>query len=390
LIVSVIVLLLQPLAVLRKKQIIRKAIEKRKQFPSLLVVGITGSFGKTSVKEFLATILSQKFNVLKTKEHQNSEMGICQSILDDLKPEHQIFIVEMGAYNKGGIKLLCDIALPKIGILAGINEQHLATFGSQKNIIETKFELINALPEDGTAILNYDNQYVRAENQNLKSARRVKNKILYSTTEKLDIWSENILVSKDSTYFQAFLKSGENINFKVNVLGKHNVANVLAAIAAAKELGMTLEEISRAAEKIEVWQGGMVLKKSLFGSNIIDSTYSANPDGVISALEYLKVWPGRKAIIIPCLIELGSASKEVHKRIGEKIAENCELAIITTKDRFKEIKKSAREKGMKPENIIFSDKPKEIKEKVKSFNNENDIILLEGRVSKEIIERLIK
>jgi len=390
LIVSVLVLLLQPLAVLRKRQIISRAIKKREKFKNLLVVGITGSYGKTSAKEFLAVILSQKFNVLKTKEHQNSEMGISQCILDELKPEHQVFIAEMGAYNRGGIRLLCKIAKPKIGILTGISEQHLATFGSQKNIISAKFELIESLPEDGTAILNCDSRYIRAKIQGPDYKVKVKNQKLYSIQEKLDVWAESISVNRDSISFKVLIKSGESADFRLNALGKHNVLNLLGAVAAAKELGMSLEEIRQGIQKISNQEGGMVLKKSSFGANTIDSSYSANPDGVISDLDYLKVWSGRKAVIMPCLIELGSASKSIHNRIGEKIAEICSLAIITTKDRFKEIKKSATEKGMKPENIIFSEKPKEIMERIKDFNNENDIILLEGRTSKEIINDLIK
>jgi len=390
LIVSAIVLFFQPLAVLRKNHVIGKAIKKRKQFKDITVIGITGSLGKTSVKEFLAAILSQKFNVLKTQEHQNSEMGISECMLNELKPEHQVFIVEMGAYNRGGIKLLCKIAQPKIGILTGINEQHLAIFGSQEKIIKTKFELIESLPEDGAAILNYDNQYVKSRIQDTNYKLKVKNKKLYSVMEKPDIWAENILVNKDLVSFRVFLRNGESAYFHLNVLGKHNVINFLGAIGAAKELGMSLEEISKACEKIEKQQGGMVLKRSPLGMNVIDSTYSSNPDGVFSALEYLKVWPGRKAIIMPCLIELGLASKSVHKRIGEKIAEVCQLAIITTRDRFREIKKAAMEKGIEPGKIIFSENPKDILERIEGFNNENDIILLEGRISKEITGVLIK
>jgi UDP-N-acetylmuramoyl-tripeptide--D-alanyl-D-alanine ligase len=389
LIVSTLVLLFQPLAVLRKKQIIGRAIKKREGFKNLLVIGITGSYGKTSTKEFLAAILSQKFNVLKTKEHQNSEMGISQCILDELKPEHGIFVVEMGAYNKGGIKLLCQIAQPKIGILTGINEQHLATFGSQKNIISAKFELIESLPEDGAAILNFDSRYMKAKIQGPDYKVKVKNQKLYSTQEKLDIWAENILIDKDSVSFRACLKTGESFDFRSNVLGKHNVINILGAIITAKELGMSLEEIRQGVQRISNQEGGMVLKKSPFGANIIDSSYSANPDGVISDLDYLKVWSGKKAIIMPCLIELGSSSKSIHKRIGEKIAEVCQLAIITTKDNFKEVKEGAIGKGMKPENILFLEKPKEILEKVKDFNQENDVMLLEGRISKEILGKLI-
>jgi len=129
---SGLVLAFEPIAVSWRKKVIKKATEKREKFKDLIVIGITGSYGKTSTKEFLDAILRENFKVLKTKEHQNSEVGISQCILNDLEPKHQIFICEMGAYNRGGIKLLAGIAKPKIGILAGINEQHLATFGLLK------------------------------------------------------------------------------------------------------------------------------------------------------------------------------------------------------------------------------------------------------------------
>jgi len=390
LIISSIVLFFQPLAVLRKRQIISRAKRKRRQFKDLVVIGITGSYGKTSTKEFLATILSQKFNVLKTKEHENSEMGISQCILNELKPEHQVFIVEMGAYNRGGIKLLCDITAPKIGILTGINEQHLATFGSQENIIKTKFELIESLPRDGAAILNCDNRHIRARVEDPSYKLKVENQIFYSTQEEIDIWAKNISVDKTSISFKVFSKNRESASFTADVLGGFNASNILAAIAAAKELGMNMKEITKGVKKIKMEQGAMILKKNKLGLNIIDFTYSANLDGVISALDYLKVWPGRRAIIMPCLIELDIASRSVHERIGEKIAEVCELAMVTTKDCFKEIKKGATESKMKPENILLEESPEKILEKVKGFNGENDIILLEGRIAKEITDALLK
>ena len=163
LIASLIVLFLQPLAYYARNRIIKRAKEKRSQFKNLLVIGITGSFGKTSTKEFLAEILSAKFKVLKTKEHQNSEVGISRCILDDLKEGHEIFIAEMGAYNKGGIKLLCDIVKPKIGMVTGVNQQHLATFGSMENLLSAEGggELIDSLPADGMAFFNAKNEHCR-------------------------------------------------------------------------------------------------------------------------------------------------------------------------------------------------------------------------------------
>ena len=324
-----------------RNKVIKKAKEKREKFENLLVVGITGSYGKTSTKEFLTEILSKKFKVLKTKEHQNSEVGISQCILNDLKPEHEIFICEMGAYNRGGIKLLCDIVKPKIGVLAGINEQHMATFGSQENIIKTKYELIENLPPDGVAFFNAKNKYCRE---------------LYNKTE-----------------IRKFLYGQE-----AKIFGQENL---LGAMAVAKELGTTDGEIAKAVEEIGNKLPGIQQKKGINSLIIFDATYSANPDSVIGHLEYLKTLLGKKVIVMPCLIELGRASKEVHKRIGQKIAEICDLSIITTQDRAKEIKETAGEKA------AFLENPKEIFEKIKSFCKE-DVVLLESRVPDELIKRL--
>ena len=346
LLIIFIPLIFQIPTIIWRNRFLEKARKKREQFKDLTVIGITGSYGKTSTKELLASILSEKFNVLKTKEHQNSEVGISQCILDELSSSHEIFVCEMGAYNRGGIKLLCDIAQPKIGILTGINEQHMALFGSQENIIKTKFELIESLPNNGTAFFNGKNKYC------------------------LDLYKQTKI--KKILYGQ-----------KAQFFGEENIEG---AKAVARELGMREQEILRAYEEIK--KTHLPDRRGKSGLNVIDTTYSANPDGVIAHLNYLKNWKGKKVIIMPCLIELGKASKEVHKRIGEKIGEVCDLAIITTKERFKEIKQGAITKGMKNENILFLENPKIIFEKIKDFNKENDIILLESRVPKLLIERL--
>ena len=341
---SFLVLAFQPLAVFLRNKILKQAKSRRHYFANLLVIGITGSYGKTSTKEFLYDILSEKFKVLKTKEHQNSEVGIAECILDELMPEHQIFICEMGAYNRGGIKLLCDIAKPKIGILTGINEQHMATFGSQENIIKTKYELIESLPQDGMAFFNAKNKHC------------------------LDLYEKTAI--KKHLYGQDAKIFGEE--------------NLLGAMAVARELGMSEEEIVRAVQKIENKLPGIQKKAGVNGLIIFDATFSANPDSAIGHLEYLKSLPGKKVIVMPCLIELGKVSKEVHQRIGQKITEVCDLAIITTKDRFKEIKETAGEKA------IFMENPQEIFEKIKSFCLPGDIILLESRVPSQLIALLEK
>jgi len=148
----------------------------------------------------------------------------------------------------------------------------------------------------------------------------------------------------------------------------------------AKELGMTDEEVSQAVLKIENRHPGFKVKKGINGLTVIDATYSANPTGVVAHLEYMKSFSGKKVIIMPCLIELGQASKDIHRKIGQKIGEVCDLAIITTKERFGEIKEGSMEKGMKKENILFLDDPKEVFEKIKNTTKAGDVVLFESRI----------
>jgi len=339
---SFLVLIFQIPANIFIKRALKKARKKREQLKDLIIVGITGSYGKSSTKEFLATILSEKFSVLKTKKNINAEIGIAKTILNELNSEHQIFIVEIGAYERGKIKEVCQMLQPKIGILTGINEQHLSTFGSLENIIKAKNE-----------ILECSEIQIKYNQLNLKAA--------------------DIRIEKEFIFFKI-----NNIDFKVNLLGKHNIDNILLAAFCAQKLGMSLEEISKACLKIKPEQGGMRLLKGE-GPVIVDSSYSANPDGVIADLEYLKLYSGRRIIVMPCLIELGSAAKEVHQRIGRKIAEVCDLAIITTKDYFKSVE-------VGPRRIYLIEKPREIVKKLKEFQDKDDVVLLEGRVPREIIK----
>ena len=390
---SLIVLILEPFSILLRKKIMRKAEEKISNFKELITIGITGSFGKTSTKEFLSTILSEKFNVLKTKEHQNSEMGISNCILNELNLNHQVFIAEMGAYRKGGIKMLANIIKPKIGIITGVNEQHLATFGSIENLLSAEGgkELIESLPSDGLVIFNGDNKYLKdlyKETFILKRVYSVNKLDLEKAGIEPDFWAEDIKVEKRFIHFTVKNKNNEIEYFTINILGAHNVSNILAAITTAYDFGMSLKEISQACLKIKPEQGSIHLFETKSGLNILDSSYSANPDGVIADLNYLSIYPRKKIIIMPCLIELGKVSKEIHQKIGRKIGEVCDLSIITTKDRYEDIKKGAIESGMKEENIIFDENTDTILKRIKNFVSVGDAVLIEGRVSKELVERL--
>jgi len=406
-VITFFVFLFQPVFVFfRNKLIIEKAIGKREKFKNLIVIGITGSYGKTSTKEFLYTILSEKFSVLKTEKNQNSEVGVSQTILKNLKPEHEIFICEMGAYNRGGIKFISKIAKPKIGIITGINEQHMATFGSQENIVKAKYELIESLPEDGTAFFNGDNVFCKQLFKNSQNhdkfdrkEEKVSKKIIRSSHDPISVTGENIpwdletreiKIEKENISFSVFSKNKKLFSLKLNLLGTHNISNVLLAIAVAKKLGMGNKEILKGAEKIKPHQRTMEIKNDINGASVIDDSYSANPKGVMAALDYLSVWEGKKVIVMPCLIELGKASKRIHQEIGAKIGKICDFAIITTKERFKEIQKGAIESGMPEKNILFLEDSKKIYLKIEPYLRKGNVILLESRVPKKLMDWLIK
>ena len=393
LIISFLVFLSHLITIFWRRGLIKKASEKRKKFNRLLVVGITGSYWKSSTKEFLYSILKNHFNVLKTTANQNSEVGISKCILENLNEKQEVFICEMGAYSKGGIRLLSDIAKPKIGILTGINEQHLSVFGSQEKIIATKYELIESLPQEGMAVFNGDNIYC----QDLyEKTTGISEKIVFSeipknlTTMKFwlwrDLWAEEIREEKDCLNFKLCSKE-TTFDIKTKIIGRHNIVNLLMAVIVAKQLGMTLEEIVKEIENLSHELSAIKLKKSKSGLNVVDSSYSANPDGVLADLSYLKNWSGKKIIIMPCLIELGKTAPNVHYKIGEKIAEICDLAIITTKDYFNDLKRGAENKN-KNIKIIHSSDPAKIKKLLTDLDFLSDVILLEGR-SQENVKNMI-
>jgi len=336
-------LIVQIFVFFEKKRIINKA---KKRNLDMKVIGITGSYGKTSMKEILYCLLEKKYKVVKTKEHVNTEMGVAKTVLG-IK-EADVFICEMGAYKKGEIKDICDIAKPEIGILTGINEQHLALFGSQENIIKGKYELIESLPENGLAVFNGENRHC------LELYKKTnKNKIIYNYPEKIEV----------STTGSRFSLDG--FEFKTKLLGKHNVLNIVGAVRVAQKLGIDLQTCAKVVGELEQELGGMTLK-----GRIIDSSYSSNPTGVMFALEYLSLFKGKKAIVLPGIIELGKASKAVHRKIEDKILEVCDVAITTTKGIFDKI-----------EYVADIDKIAKRLEKA-------DAILIEGRVSKNLINKL--
>ncbi|MCD6086088.1 hypothetical protein J7J37_00835 [bacterium] len=352
-----------------------RARKKREKFKKLIVIGITGSYGKTSTKEFLATLLEEKFGkekVLKTEKNENTEISIANLILNKLKEGHKFLVVEIGAYQVGEIKKVMSFLNPQIGVLTGISSQHLELFGSLEKIKKAKSEIVFNLPKNGLAVFNGSNKEVYQIARNFSFRKKIISS--FEKKQGVDLWAENIEVNKDFLSFD-LKKEKESVKIKLNLLGKQNGENFLTASAVALSLGLKLKEIKEIAPKI--LPAFSTMKKNILknGLIIIDDTYNLNFEGIIEALRYLNNYQKKKILIMPCLIELGPLNKEIHQKIGERIKDICHLAIILESDCFAFIKEKGKEK------IKFAPSLTEIENLLKKENLESgDVILLEGRI----------
>lgn len=293
---------------------INEAKRIRSQMPDLKVIGITGSYGKTSVKVFLGKLLSARYNVLVTPESYNTTLGVVRTMREKLRATHNVFVCEMGARNIGDIKEICDIVKPDYGVITSIGPQHLESFKSMENIVKTKFELIDSLDEDGIAFLNADNEYI---NNTSVSVKRVEFGI-----EKGDYRARDIRVSERGSVF----KIGDT-EFKTKLIGRHNVLNITAAVAVANTLGIPMEELVPQVYKLE----SVPHRLQLLGSGdrlVIDDAFNSNPEGAKAALEALSAFDGFKLLVTPGMVELGAKQYECNYNFGVQAARVCDYVIL--------------------------------------------------------------
>jgi len=368
-----------------KTKTMRRAALKRGDLKDLLTIGITGSYGKTSMKELLAHILSGKLKVAKTKENNNSEIGVANCVLNDLARDSDVFIAEMGAYKEGEIKRICEIVKPQIGILTGINEQHISLFGSLEQITKAKYELIESLPKSGLAIFNGENDYTRALYENTRIPKRMYSLRTFNVSARPDIAAEKIDFTKDGMKFYVRLGNKKEL-FETKLLGRHNALNILGATLTAHGLGMSLEEIRERVKTFAAPAHTLQIKPGINGSMIIDDSYSANPRGAMAALDVLEsLRGGKKILIMYPLIELGKTAPHVHRRLGIKINKVCDVCILTSSDFSREIRKNAPNTDV----FIIRDPQVIIEKLVKNLKTE-DIVLLENRIPEEIKRALLR
>lgn len=360
-----------PIEKLGKKHYIKQAKKILNDMPNLLVIGVTGSYGKTSVKNFLTKVLSTKYEVLTTPKNYNTPMGIVKTIREELKPTHQIFICEMGAARVGEIKEICDIVNPQIGIITSIGPQHLETFKSIDNIIETKFELAKSVHENnGVVFLNYDNEYIRNHVVDGKF-------ITYGINNaSLDYNSYNIVSSSKGLNFNILNKnSNEEVTFKTKLIGKHNVVNLTGIIAVAKYLDIPTNKIIRSVQEIKNVEHRLQLIPH-GDLSIIDDSYNSNPISSKSALDTLSEFEGTKIIVTPGLIELGKDEEKYNFEFGKYITNVCDYIFLVNSTSAKFILDGVNFMKFNKNKIFHVNSPQEAISKISSLNISGKITVL--------------
>ena len=304
--------------------------------PNLQIIGITGSFGKTSVKYFLTHLLSVRYNTLMTPESYNTPMGVVKTIRQSLRATHEIFVCEMGAKYVGDIKELCDIVHPTRGIVTSIGEQHLESFGSVENIIKTKYELADALPADGILYVNLSSETI-AKNPPPRAA------VTYGLRPDADYFATDIAVDTAGTTF-TLVHGDERQKFSTKLIGAANVENIVGAIAAANGYGIPLAELVPAVRTLRAVPHRMELLDR-GAITIIDDAFNSNPAGAAAALETLGRFDAMRIIVTPGMIELGDREDALNAELGARAAAVCDVIVAVGEKQAKPILRGARETG---------------------------------------------
>lgn len=338
-------------------------------------VGITGSFGKTSTKFALDTILSTHLNTLKTPNSYNTKIGVTITIRNSLKPYHDVFIAEMGAKEPGNIQEICELVGHKYAILTAIGEQHLETFKSLDNIKKTKFEIVETLPADGVAFLNGDDENIMSYTPQ-NNCRKVYFGI---DNNDADFVATNIQFHHKGTTFHVKNNDGSlDADFETKLLGKHNVYNILAAISVAWEMKVPLSKIQQGVKKIQAVPHRMEIKKGFGNLTVIDDSFNSNPTGSKMALEVLSSMDGYKVLVTPGMVELGDKQYEYNKAFGTYAADAADYVILVGEKQTKPIQDGLKEKEYPEQQLFIAKDLNHAIEQIKTMNRSDAIILLEN------------
>ena len=358
--------LILPFEEFLKKRYIKKAKKKLENMPCK-TIAITGSFGKTSTKNILLEILARKFKVCATPKSYNTPMGICRTILNDLSPLDDFFVVEMGARHRGDIAFLCDLVGVDYGILTPVGLCHIETFKNLSNVEKTKFELCE----------NVKN-FVVINGQSASSMK------LFEKCDK-----KKYLIGKENSFAYATCErcmggrstfqlniDGKSVSVSTNLLGRANIDNIVLASSVAYLLGVNLMDIKSGIEKLTPVPHRLELIKGF--ATIIDDSYNSNFDGFCEALSVLNSFAGEKILVTPGMVELGEEQEKLNRLVAKKIAKVCDVVVVMNKVNKKALREGLQEAGFNMKNVFYANSRKEQKEILKKIVGKNSVILLEN------------
>lgn len=353
---------------------INDAKKKLESMPDLHKVGITGSYGKTSMKFYLSELLASQYETLKTPESFNTPMGVTITVRRDMKPTHEYFICEMGARRVHEIKELCEIANPHDGIITSVGPQHLETFGSIENVVNTKFELADCVQSSGGKIyLNGDNELIRAK------ALQYKNAVLYGINEGNDWRATDIAVSDRGTEFTVTSPDGESCRYATKLLGEHNVLNLVGAIAYAVGTGISMKKLVLPVKRIAAVPHRLQLLDKGNGVTFIDDAYNSNPSGCRAALAVLELFDACRILVTPGMVELGEKQEQLNFEFGQEAAKSCDYIVLVGKNQTVPIYNGIKDAGYNMEQVYVAENLSDALAKVQAYQTaKKKIVLLEN------------
>ncbi len=366
-----------PVEFAARRHYLKDAEKKLAARPDLIRIGITGSYGKTSTKFILGTILSEKYSVLVPQGSYNTPMGVTRVIRESLKDTHQVFIAEMGAKNVGDIAELVELVRPQYGILTSVGPQHLESFKTIENVASTKYELIEGLPENGAAFFCDDGGIVKELYDQTTIEKR-----LYALSEEgyageADVTADEITSGKEGSAFRV-THPGGSFYAKTKLLGKHNVLNIAGAVSVAFRLGLSQEEIVRGIGKIEPVEHRLQIIPTSNGIMVIDDAFNSNPEGARVAMEVLSGFEGRKFVVTPGMVELGEREEQENRAFGHHIGETADYAFLVGKRRTRPIYEGIQESGFDMEKVYVTDSLVNASEVMGKMLKPGDVVLFEN------------
>lgn len=355
-----------------RKWYVSDAKQLMRKYPHQIRIGITGSYGKTSVKNILYYVLSEQYYCYKTPKSYNNLMGITRSIREQLKPVHQAFICEMGADHVHEISRLAQFVEPRIGIVSAVGPQHLQTFHTIENILQEKMQLIEQLPSDGLGVINMDNDYIR--NYTIKNTCRI---IRYGIHQQgADLRAYEIQSNAKGTTFQVDV-DGHTYGFHTILLGEHNVLNILASLAVGWHLNVPWEAMQKAVERVPFIEHRLELNHQ-YPFTMIDNSYNSNPVSARLALDVLAKMPGRHILITPGFIDLGSVENEENRRLGEILPQFADEVILVGEQQTRYIYKGLLQTNMDMSSVHVVKMTKDALALCTKIASSEDTVLIEN------------